>query len=780
MLLRGVMGKALLTVLFFFVMASVGYTTGNGTVDRKSDQSNSAPLPQNLSEDQIESMLAVMSDDQVRRLLLDQLKESAKKEVITEYGEVSLFEQQSDLFNQRARQVLASGRNDMGKELSLAYHQLVRNKGNTELFIMLFKVVLLLGLSFLAEWLVRRRITVLDKNLLLAMTKTGQGRYGRIAYKLLQGAISLLVFFLAAFVIFQIQFVKGDPGRWLGYVIFMIVFYIRLANLVLGQIFSPRDQKSRLVTFNDESAILIFRWSMVAISLGVIVGFFSKLLILLGVSQDFGLFIRCFTGPAVALPLIFMAIHHGKVMKDRMGAETSIGTSYTAVGRVQKMLIFHTLFILYVVCGWGIGQFTMLTSGQGTMGRFLLSFAAIPLFILLDKLGQSFLNRFMLPKSTEEGSLKEEVASEKSEDETTREENMTTSRYSGLVRWILRFFLVILIMSVLIEFWGLKLPWSAAISDTLFSILITVVMALLAWEYTKNAIEKKLGAQEENKAELADEPGGSSKNRLFTLLPLLRKCVGVIILVTVILIVLSSLGVEIAPLLASAGIFGLAIGLGAQTLIKDIIAGVFFLVDDAFRVGDYVKMGSVEGTVEKISIRTVTMRHYKGQVEVLPYGDIKNVTNFSRGPMLVKFNLYLPADTDVKTVKKIVKKINEEMQDDPEFAPNLIEPIKSQGVRNIEDGVMTIRVKFRANPGTQFLIKRQAFERIQKALKKASIPFASRGVSIISTPVSTVPTPATGQNESNLDPVSGVDQTQMAAAAAAILDVPTDDKKKKE
>lgn len=757
-------GKRLLVILWaaWLIFAVVG--TGFAAAKASSSGEETPELPKQLTEDEIDAFLARMSDDQVRRLLLDQLKESARKEALDQSTSEDLLKQRADLFNQRLRQVLAAGQRQMATEMTQAYHRLTREEGLGGLFWILFKITMFLGFSFCAEWLVRRRQTALDKSLQTITAAKAPRRYGQALFKGVQGIIDLLVFFLAAFIIFQILYSRNDPGRSVAYNVFMATFIIRISVLVMDLVFSPSNRDVRLAGLSDESAVLIYHWGLAALILGTIAAYFSNLVVSLGVSPELGLFFRCFTGPLVALPLVGLAFQHSRLMIARLKAESDSGASEGLVRRIQLTWIGHAVFILYVLAGWGVSQYTMLLSGQGTMWRFLLSFIAIPLFIILDRLGQNAVGGILKPKTTDKDPAGESAA------ETA--EIQAPVKLAGRA---LSCFLVILLVAGLVRFWNINLPWSNAVSGAAFSILITLVLAYLAWEYTKAAIERRLTPQKKEDTDNGQdgEGGGASGDRLFTLLPLFRKFIGVVLFVTVTLVVFSALGVHIGPFIASAGIFGLAIGLGAQTLVKDIVAGIFFLVDDAFRVGDYVSMGSVEGFVEKISLRTVTMRHHKGQVEVIPYGDIKTVTNFSRGPMLVKFNLFVPVDTDVKLVKKIVKKINQEMMEDEEFGPNLVDPIKSQGVKTIQDGVMTLRVKFRAQPGTQFLIKRQAFQRIQKAFKKAGIPFASRGVSVFSAPAPAEKTPDPPQGDGAVPPAAApttIDQAVMTAAAATILD----------
>jgi small-conductance mechanosensitive channel len=194
------------------------------------------------------------------------------------------------------------------------------------------------------------------------------------------------------------------------------------------------------------------------------------------------------------------------------------------------------------------------------------------------------------------------------------------------------------------------------------------------------------------------------------------------------LILLSSLGVNIGPLIAGAGILGIAIGFGAQALVKDIVSGLFFLLDDAFRVGEYVNIGDTKGTVEKISVRSLRLRHHNGPLHTVPFGEITTLTNWSRDWAIMKFEIRVPFETDVDMVRRIIKKVGIAMLDDPELGPLFLEPLKSQGVNRMDDSSFIIRCKFKAIPGNQFIMRREAFVRIQQAFEQKGIKFAPRRV----------------------------------------------------
>lgn len=209
---------------------------------------------------------------------------------------------------------------------------------------------------------------------------------------------------------------------------------------------------------------------------------------------------------------------------------------------------------------------------------------------------------------------------------------------------------------------------------------------------------------------------------------MLRKVIGTVLVIMVLLIVISSLGINIAPLLAGAGVLGLAIGFGAQKLVSDVFSGFFFLLDDAFRVGEYIQAGSIRGTVEAITLRNVMLRHHLGMLQVVPHSDLGAVTNYMRGGIVIKFPLEFSYDTNIDQVRKIIKKVGITMLEDEELCDDFLLPVKSQGVHQITNSVMVIRVKFTAKPGKQFVIKREAFRRITEALNAKGIYYAHRKV----------------------------------------------------
>jgi small-conductance mechanosensitive channel len=209
------------------------------------------------------------------------------------------------------------------------------------------------------------------------------------------------------------------------------------------------------------------------------------------------------------------------------------------------------------------------------------------------------------------------------------------------------------------------------------------------------------------------------------MLPLARLALGITIAVLAVLSVLSRLGVNIAPLIAGASVLGLAVSFGSQTLVKDVISGFFYLVDDAFRVGEYIQSGNYRGTVESFSLRSVKLRHQNGPLFTVPFGVLGAIQNMSRDWAIEKLTVGVTYDTDIDKARKIVKKVGQELKADPELGPGIIEPLKMQGVQAFGDFAIQLRMKMMTQPGdVQYMARRRALALIKKAFDANGINFA--------------------------------------------------------
>ncbi len=263
--------------------------------------------------------------------------------------------------------------------------------------------------------------------------------------------------------------------------------------------------------------------------------------------------------------------------------------------------------------------------------------------------------------------------------------------------------------------------FSRLVSGALSAVVI-VLLADFAWHVLKTLIDRKLAEASVTGQAHTEEARRSARIR--TLLPIVRNVTFIVLAAMSALMALSSLGVEVGPLIAGAGVVGVAIGFGAQTLVRDVISGMFFLLDDAFRVGEYIQSGNFKGTVESFSLRSVKLRHHRGPLYTVPFGVLGAVQNMSRDWVIDKLSIGVTYDTDLDKAKKLIKQVGKELTQDPELGPNILETLKMQGVEQFGDFAIQIRLKMMTKPGEQFAVRRRAFALIKKAFDANGIQFA--------------------------------------------------------
>lgn len=259
------------------------------------------------------------------------------------------------------------------------------------------------------------------------------------------------------------------------------------------------------------------------------------------------------------------------------------------------------------------------------------------------------------------------------------------------------------------------------ITNSVLVALLTFVIGNAVWRALSAFLDIYAPAQTDSSQPMAEEGGGQAGGRLATVYPVLRGAVFFTVYAITVMIALTSLGVEIGPLLAGAGVVGFAIGFGAQAIVKDIISGIFYLMEDAFRLGEYIETDAGKGVVEKISLRSVRLRHHRGPVFTIPFGSMGPIQNHSRDWVKIKFTVEVRANEDLEKLRKLIKKIGVSLMEDPDIGENFLEPLKSQGVIGMSGPNYIIGIKFSCRPGEQFVIRRKAYVALQKAFAENGI-----------------------------------------------------------
>jgi small conductance mechanosensitive channel len=195
------------------------------------------------------------------------------------------------------------------------------------------------------------------------------------------------------------------------------------------------------------------------------------------------------------------------------------------------------------------------------------------------------------------------------------------------------------------------------------------------------------------------------------------------ILVVATMMILKEFGVEIGPLLAAVGIVGLAVGFGAQSLVKDVISGFFILLEDQIRVGDVVQVAGKSGLVEKISLKTVMLRDLSGNVHYVPNGQIDVVTNMTKEYSRFVFDIGVAYREDVDEVIAIIKGVDEELRSDPEYREDILEPIEVLGLDQFASSAVIIKARTTTKPIKQWRVAREFNRRLKKKFNERNIEF---------------------------------------------------------
>ncbi len=568
-----------------------------------------------------------------------------------------------------------------------------------------------------------------------------------LCYLLLRMLMSLVrvgVFFLGAGIVPLLVTGSGSAARGVLFAVLAVVVTVRLVAVLAQAILAPTARGIRPLSLHCDQAALLYKWvlaftlSYAALVYGV------ELLVTLGLEAVMAQAIV----PAGGLLLTAMINALIWTQRDTIGQLFSDNQSRDS--NLQQVILqsWPILASMWLLTLWVLWGYAVFVGDVEAAAKLTISWWITLLFPLVDRLFHALLARLVTL-----GWLQSPRFEQRSR------------RFRSILQSGLRLILLALAVFFLAEGWGfetmemIEASWIQHLLEALVDILVIILVAFITWELIQSAIERRLPEPVEQDNESPEgEGGGGGVSRTETLLPLLRSFILAVLVVTVVLSILSSIGVEIGPLLAGAGVVGIAVGFGAQKLVADVISGVFFLLDDAFRRGEYIEAAGMRGTVENISVRSMRLRHHLGAVQTVPYSEISTVKNLSRDWVTMKLEFRLPYDTDVEQVRKIIKKIGLAMMDDEEMGPSLILPLKSQGVMRVEESALIFRMKFTSKPGEQWIIRREAYRRVKEALEQQGIHFAHRAVHVL------MPQPQ--------PPVADADQPQAPAvpplAAAAV------------
>lgn len=273
-----------------------------------------------------------------------------------------------------------------------------------------------------------------------------------------------------------------------------------------------------------------------------------------------------------------------------------------------------------------------------------------------------------------------------------------------------------------------EVNWETVLSTSLRILLVLVIAwgAMIVLHKVLARLEQRLV----KKNVALDEPPTESAKRAGTLVMLIRQGVRIALWLTVTLVVLREVGLDIAPILASAGVVGLAIGFGAQNLVRDCISGFFFILENQVRVGDVAIINGTGGLVEQINFRTIVLRDLSGVVHIFPNGTVNTLSNLTREWSAYVFDIGVAYKENIDRVIDIMKQVGADLRADPAFSSYMLDDPEIFGVDKLADSAVVIKGRIKTRPIRQWQVGREYLRRIKAAFdrEQIEIPFPHRTI----------------------------------------------------
>ncbi|WMT87248.1 mechanosensitive ion channel [Pelagibacterium sp. 26DY04] len=502
--------------------------------------------------------------------------------------------------------------------------------------------------------------------------------------------------------------ILGIPGQIsLEHSLYLNAFLmVEIVLAVLRTVLSPNEAEQRLVHVSDASARSIMGWSRLLVSLFV----FGQMMLLPLVTAT----ISFAAGRAISVVMVLITLLTAAIgvlvarEPVRRKLMTFVSNNEARRGLSLPIQYWHVLALLYIA----VLAIVALTRSSPQFQAYLWSNAQIGIavlvgFIILNIIKRVTANGITLPEPIRRRSP-----------ELQRQLNGIVPVVLKVVRFIVIAVVVIVCLHGLgffnfVEF--VESEFGARVAGSTITILMILALAIIAWIALNAWVDSQVNP------ELA--PRATARKR--TLFALMRNALTIAIIVITLMFVLSEVGINIAPLLASAGVIGLAIGFGAQKLVQDIITGIFIQLEGAIDVGDVVAVGGISGSVERLTIRSVSLRDVEGSYHIIPFSSVDTVTNFMRGFSYALIDMGVGYRENVEDARQAMLDAFEELRADPEHKNVIIADFEWMGINAFGPSEVVLRARIKTLPGKQWAVKR-AYSAIVKRLfdeRDIEIPF---------------------------------------------------------
>jgi len=441
--------------------------------------------------------------------------------------------------------------------------------------------------------------------------------------------------------------------------IYIAFFAGRTLADVWRMMLSPFLAQYRIPAFADSDARRLYYWAVVLGGFHISIALFSTWI------RDFGLNYNVY---AILYGLLDLIAAVGDMLMILFNARAITGAIRGGKPSEECSLLVRLVsagwapvVLTYVAFGWLRLAFDLVMENPPRLplvaGAYLVVLSMVVVYGIINYLIERYFDRRIALARLNEGMAAADAAEDSPPDaldEILVPPRPTITTFEDLARRVAGILAFVAGAYALTRIWD---PENAVFQETAAGRALDVITILfigyVVYNFFRIWIDSRIAEEtpDQGEAELGDEGGAGGASRLATLLPLFRGAILIIVVVSIGLIALLEIGINVSPLFAGAGVVGLAVGFGAQTLVRDVFSGAFFLLDDAFRKGEYIDIEAVKGTVEKISVRSFQLRHHLGALHTIPFGEIKVLTNYSRDWVIMKLPLRVTYDTDVEFVR---------------------------------------------------------------------------------------------------------------------------------
>jgi len=533
--------------------------------------------------------------------------------------------------------------------------------------------------------------------------------FPRLILKLVPyGMVLISLFFLFR------MFPSHPTGHALVLVFFTVLFFYRMVLETFRILLAPDANRKRILPFSDENANYLWVWVNRFAYISAFYFVVTRMLIVAGIDTQIQSFIRGLLLILFPFMINVFILQVARELRTKYEPAQQNGEQNSEEIPKKTIPLFIRYFpVLTIVYVWAIFLFLIVNFEKGFGHLFSATLWTVAVLIglsLFMRINERLFKRFF--------TINERVKKKFPGLEAK------TNRYLIILNKSMKITLVIISTGIIAQIWGI--PVSIFVSSHAGTLIILRAIAILI---TVGFVIAVMETSQMIKEHLLKNKNQISQKRK-TLVPMIITTIKIATGFIAGIVILDRLGINTTPILAGAGIVGLAVGFGSQTLVKDLINGLFILFEESIRVGDYTDLGKNEGMVEAVGLRTIRLRDVSGDYHVVPNSSIETITNKSKEFSKAVIDIGVAYREDADEIMEIMREVGNEVREDPEYGPNILEDIEILGLQRFDDSAIVIRARMKTKPLKQWGLRREFNRRIKRIFDERGIeiPFPHRTI----------------------------------------------------